>query len=137
VPVAFTAPVVTDAPIWPEAGWWSNFRAPELPVLEDTATKQNLDLAIAAAQVLQAEATDEQAFSALLPTVSANGSFSRSVQTGGSRESNRFGTGLSASYGFDLWGLSQDRLAPGARNIARLALCPGRGGPDHRPERGQ
>src|SRR6202012_1917614 len=67
VPVAFTAPAVKDAPIWPEAGWWSSFKAPELPALEDTASKQNLDIAVAAAQLLQAEATDEQAFAALLP----------------------------------------------------------------------
>ena len=69
MPVAFTAPIVKDAPIWPEAGWWTNFKAPELPALEDTAQKQNLDIAVAAAQLLQAEATDETAFAALLPTV--------------------------------------------------------------------
>ena len=38
VPAAFTAPVVKDAPIWPEAGWWVNFEAPELPALEDVAS---------------------------------------------------------------------------------------------------
>src|SRR5580700_3916366 len=77
VPVAFTAPVIKDAPIWPEAGWWTNFKAPELPALEDTASKENLSLAAAAAQVLQAEATDEEAFSALLPTVGATAGLTR------------------------------------------------------------
>src|ERR1700722_20121367 len=77
VPVAFTTPIVKDAPIWPEAGWWTKFKAPELPALEDTASKENLDLATAAAQVLQAEATDEDAFSALLPTVSASAGLNR------------------------------------------------------------
>ncbi len=62
--------MVEESPIWPEAGWWANFKAPELPALEDTAAKENLDIAAAAAQVLQAEATDGVAFSALLPTVS-------------------------------------------------------------------
>lgn len=110
VPVGFTAPQVTDAPIWPEAGWWSNFKAPELPALEDTASKQNLDIAVAAAQLLQAEATDEQAFAALLPTVSASGTFTRGASTPGLRDSDKFGAGFNGSYGFDIWGLSQDKL---------------------------
>src|SRR5580698_8427123 len=66
VPASFTAPVVKDSPIWPDAGWWVNFQAPELPALEDTAQKENLNLAESAAQVLQAEATDGEAFAALL-----------------------------------------------------------------------
>src|ERR1700722_2819236 len=82
VPAAFTAPVIKDAPIWPEAGWWANFKAPELPALEETAQKENLDLAVAAAQVLQAEATSGIAFSALLPSVNLQGAASRS---GGNR----------------------------------------------------
>ena len=49
VPVAFTGPVAMEAPIWPDANWWVNFKAEELPALEDTAQKQNLDLAAAAA----------------------------------------------------------------------------------------
>jgi multidrug efflux system outer membrane protein len=126
VPVAFTAPVVKEAPIWPEAGWWANFKAPELPALEDTAAKENLDIAVAAAQVLQAEATSGVAFSALLPTVSGTaGGTRRGINTsvfgggGTTRETdtNAFNAGLSASYGFDLWGLSQDRL-----RVARESL---------------
>ena len=120
VPVAFTAPVVRDAPIWPEAGWWSNFKAPELPGLEETAARENLDLAVAAAQLLQAEATDTVAFAALLPTVSANGGFSRNatnVTGNNENDVNRFSAGLSASYGFDLWGLSQDKLRQARENV--------------------
>ena len=126
VPANFTAPVVKEAPIWPEAGWWANFKAPELPALEDTAAKENLDIAAAAAQVLQAEATSGAAFSALLPTVSATAGGTRkgtnSVFGGNTIEhdSNAFNAGLSASYGFDLWGLSQDRLRA-ARESLRAA----------------
>jgi NodT family efflux transporter outer membrane factor (OMF) lipoprotein len=144
VPAAFTAPMVKDSPIWPEAGWWSNFKAPELPALEETAAAQNLDIAVAAAQVLQAEATDGIAFSALLPTVS--GSFG--VTRAGSNKSlttysltpatgttpagitgtpnsvgvtaNDFTAGFSATYGLDLWGLSQDKLRQ-ARESLRAA----------------
>ena len=117
VPVAFTAPVVRDAPIWPEAGWWTNFKAAELPDLEETAQKQNLDIAVAAAQLLQAEATDETAFAALLPNVSGNGGLTRrateTVLAGGGtkeRDTNAFSAGLSVTYGVDIWGLSQDKL---------------------------
>jgi NodT family efflux transporter outer membrane factor (OMF) lipoprotein len=117
VPVAFTAPIVKDAPIWPEAGWWNNFKAPELPALEDTAQKQNLDIAVAAAQLLQAEATDEQAFAALLPTVQGSGGLTRkatTVVTGPDTtkefDSNAFSAQLAGTYTFDLWGLSQDKL---------------------------
>ena len=117
VPVAFTAPIIKDAPIWPEAGWWGNFKSPELPALEDTASKENLDLAVAAAQVLQAEATDEQAFAALLPTVSGTAGLTRkgfnTAAPGAAYnegDTNAFNAGLTASYGFDLWGLSQDKL---------------------------
>jgi NodT family efflux transporter outer membrane factor (OMF) lipoprotein len=119
VPVAFTAPVVKDAPIWPEAGWWTNFKAPELPALEDTAQKQNLDIAVAAAQLLQAEASDETAFAALLPTVSASPGLGLTrkgvtVATGPNTtreiDTNAFSAGLAGTYTFDLWGLSQDKL---------------------------
>src|ERR1700733_6682547 len=77
VPAAFVAPVVRDAPVWPEAGWWVNFKAPELPVMEETAQRENLNLAQAAAAVLQAEANDTVAFSALLPTVNGTAGYSR------------------------------------------------------------
>ncbi len=123
VPAAFTAPVVKEAPIWPEAGWWSNFNAPELPALEETAARENLDLAVAAAQVLQAEATSGVAFSALLPTVSGSFGVTRkgtnSVFGTGTVETdtNNFSAGLSASYGFDLWGLSQDKLRQARENL--------------------
>jgi NodT family efflux transporter outer membrane factor (OMF) lipoprotein len=125
VPAAFTAPIVKDAPIWPEAGWWTNFQAAELPALEETAQKQNLDIAVAAAQLLQAEATDEVAFAALLPAVSANGAFTRKGTDCSSntasicsapglaaveKDSNSFSASFSATYAFDLWGLNQDKL---------------------------
>ena len=77
VPVAFAAPVADpNAPIWPEANWWANFHADELPALEETAQRENLDIAAANARIMEAEASDETAFSSLLPTVSLSPSFS-------------------------------------------------------------
>jgi multidrug efflux system outer membrane protein len=69
VPVAFTAPIAKDAPIWPDATWWANFKTDELPALEESAQKENLDIAAANARILEAEAEDEIAFAPLLPTV--------------------------------------------------------------------
>jgi len=126
VPAAFTAPVVTDAPIWPEAGWWVNFNAPELPALEDTAQKENLNLTEAAAQVLQAEATDGVAFSALLPTVSSSFGVTRtkagSVKTGATSATagatlTTYSWAGSASYELDFWGENQDKLRQARENL--------------------
>src|SRR6185437_16999502 len=84
VPKAFTAPVVDNqSPIWPDANWWVNFKADELPVLMDTAQKENLDIAAAAARVIEAEATDGAAFANLLPAVNLQGGVTR----GGSHRS--------------------------------------------------
>ena len=125
VPAAFTAPVLKETPIWPEAGWWTNFKAPELPALEEAAAKENLDIAQAAAQVLQAEATTGVAFSSLLPTITVNPGVTRrvtnSATAGGasvtSRTFNAFTLSAGVTYGFDFWGLSQDRLRQARENL--------------------
>ncbi len=107
VPPAFTAPIDKSAPIWPKAGWWSNFGSTELTPLEETAQKENLDIAAAAAQVLAAEANDGIALAALFPTLNGNigvtrlGSNSPSInnETGlPSRAHTAFNAGLTASY---------------------------------------
>jgi multidrug efflux system outer membrane protein len=99
VPVNFTAPVDKTAPAWPQAGWWAKFGADELAPLQETAQKENLDIAQAAARVLQAEASDGVALSALFPTL--GGSFVAGRSGGNSqipRAHNAFTAGLTASY---------------------------------------
>jgi outer membrane protein, multidrug efflux system len=131
VPQAFTAPVADkQAPVWPEADWWVNFKSDELPALMETAQKENLDLAAAAARVIEAEAQDGVAFSNLLPVVNAQGSVNRSRTSAGStstnglggvsRTFNSFNAGLAASYQADFWGLYRDRLYQ-ARESLRAA----------------
>jgi multidrug efflux system outer membrane protein len=128
VPPAFTAPIADkQSPIWPEANWWVNFKADELPGLVDNAQKENLDLAAAAARVLQAEAQDGVAFSNLLPVVNLQGSGTRSMTSAGSTSSNglggvsrtfnSFNAGVAASYQADFWGLSRDRLYQARENL--------------------
>lgn len=107
VPPSFTAPSDKTAPIWPKAGWWANFGSDELTPLEQTAQKENLDIAQAAAQVLEAEANDGVALSALFPTLGANIGVTRSgsntpslVSSTGAftRAHNAFNAGLTANY---------------------------------------
>lgn len=138
VPNAFTAPVVDNqAPIWPDANWWVNFRADELPALVNTAQTENLDIAAAAARVIQAEATDAEAFANLLPTVNLQGGATRTgshrnipgfvtgpggtiTETPGTSigtTTNGLTAGLAASYQLDFWGLNQDRLRQARENL--------------------
>ena len=123
VPAAFTAPVAQNAPVWPATDWWTNFQAPELPPLEETAKAQNLDIAAAAARVVQAEANAGINESVLFPQLSLNGGAQRqgsnrtTISTGnggtttlpaGTR--NQFDASLQASYQLDFWGEEQDKL---------------------------
>src|SRR6185503_7815030 len=72
LPPNFTAPNDKSAPVWPKAAWWAGFGATELAPLEETAQKENLDIAQAAARVLESEANDGVALSSLFPTLNAN-----------------------------------------------------------------
>jgi NodT family efflux transporter outer membrane factor (OMF) lipoprotein len=105
VPPAFTGPSDKTAPIWPKAGWWANFGAEELTPLEETAQRENLDIAVAAAQVLQAEANDGVALAALFPTIGANigltNSNSPTANSGNGalqRAHGSYSAGLTAGY---------------------------------------
>jgi NodT family efflux transporter outer membrane factor (OMF) lipoprotein len=99
VPPTFTAPVAKNAPVWPQNDWWTKYGAEELAPLQDTAQKENLDIAVAAARVLQAEANDGVALAALFPTLGASIGGTRS---GGNsaipRARNAFNAGLTAQY---------------------------------------
>ena len=105
VPPAFTGPSDKTAPVWPKAAWWAGFGSDELTPLEETAQKENLDIAQAAAAVLQAEANDGVALSALFPTLGGNigvtrsGSNTPSRSTGTTRNAGRAGGEASGSGG--------------------------------------
>jgi NodT family efflux transporter outer membrane factor (OMF) lipoprotein len=114
VPAAFTAPMDKTAPVWTQADWWTKFGASELPPLQATAQKENLDIAQAAARVLQAEARDGIALSAMFPTLGGSFSAGRSggntpTLTGG-RARNSFTAGLNASYQQGFFGTQYLRL---------------------------
>jgi len=126
VPPAFTAPSDKTAPIWPQADWWSKFGAEELAPLEATAQKENLDIAQAAARVLEAEAADGIALSGLFPTL--GGSFNATRAGGNSqipRAHNAFTAGLTASYQQGFFGTQYLRLQASREDLraARYAAA--------------
>jgi NodT family efflux transporter outer membrane factor (OMF) lipoprotein len=116
VPSNFTAPITADAPLWPKADWWKGFGSEELNGLIDEAQKDNLDLVIATAQVLQAKAQAEIAGSVLWPQIGVGGSADRTKTArsqnvfGGRSTDNSFSLTGNASWALDIWGRAQNNL---------------------------
>ncbi|HEX3431564.1 MAG TPA: efflux transporter outer membrane subunit [Rhizomicrobium sp.] len=126
VPPAFVGPLTPGAPIWPNPDWWNNFGSIELSGLVTTAQTDNLDIAVAMANVLQAEANRDIAGAALFPTFDLQGTASRSrtpgssfttvgpngqpITAGGAFTGNQFGLLLNGTYYADIWGLARDNL---------------------------
>lgn len=122
LPPAFTGPVAPGTPLWPSADWWHAFGSDELSGLVVTAQTDNLDIAVAMANVLQAEANRDIARAALFPDITAATGATRartpistitglgSTQTTASFTTSNFNLGLSGTYAADIWGLAQDNL---------------------------
>lgn len=92
---------------WQTGHWWRLFDDPELDALMARVELGNPSLALALANVAQADALARQANAALWPTLGAQASTQRS----GRPASGSASAGLSASWAPDLWG----RLADTAR----------------------
>lgn len=124
VPSNFTAPTARNAPVWPSANWWAGFGSTEMTGLITTAQTNNLDLAAAAARVLQAQAQTEISGSALFPSLSLQGEAQRARNGQGAvltdanghiigtraTTGNTFGLTLDASYELDFWGKNSAAL---------------------------
>jgi len=120
IPAAYqkdATPHKQDAP--PSLDWWRGFRSQELTVLMEETQQVNLDIAAATARILQADALARTAGAALLPTLNANASVTRSKSSSGFLNNgtaaargtiNTYSTSLSASYEIDLWGKNRDAL---------------------------
>jgi outer membrane protein, multidrug efflux system len=125
LPSNFTGPVVDGSPVWPKNDWWKEFGSDEMSGLIVQAQSDNLDLAAAAARVVQAEANTDIAGSALWPTLNGTASATRSRNgqgsvtinptTGapqvGSFTGNQFSVGVQASYELDIFGRNRDLLS--------------------------
>ncbi|WP_024513866.1 efflux transporter outer membrane subunit [Bradyrhizobium sp. Tv2a-2] len=107
----------------PALDWWHGFRSSELTALMDAAQVYNYDIAVAIAQIVQADAQVGVSGAALLPTISGNASSERE-RTASSGSSSLTGIGnsgnstfsvysssLTASYILDFWGKNRATLS--------------------------
>jgi multidrug efflux system outer membrane protein len=119
LPSAFAAPRIGSDASWPGKDWYESFGSPELRVLIEQASSENLDLSVARARVAQADARARQAGAAILPSVDggANGNFLAGHSVNGSAHETDWAALLSTSYEVDFWGKNRAT----ARSAARLA----------------
>jgi multidrug efflux system outer membrane protein len=101
----------------PALDWWRGFHSVELTSLIEFAQAANLDIAVAVAQIEQAEAQVRVVGAPLFPAISFDNSASTSKSssltgsgTGGGGTSRLFSSSLSASYILDFWGKNQSSL---------------------------
>jgi outer membrane protein, multidrug efflux system len=113
----------------PALDWWRGFRSKELTSLMEDAQIFNLDIAVAIAQIVQADAQVGVSGAPLLPSISgsvnaeqehfgsAAGSSSGSSSGltglssgGGASNFSTYSAGLTASYMLDFWGKNQATL---------------------------
>jgi outer membrane protein, multidrug efflux system len=127
VPEAYRAAAKgnADAAV-PAVDWWRGFRSRELAALMDAAQLYNLDIAVAMAQIIQADAQVGVSGAPLLPSLTGNASAERQKQSGantigsgqgfGGSTFNTFQTGLTASYILDFWGKNRATLYAAEEN---------------------
>jgi len=98
----------------PALDWWRGFRSRELTGLIEEAQTRNLDIAVAIALIVQADAQSKIAGAPLLPVTTLNASSTHSrpsqrtgqggVVSGGPSENQLYSATLNASYEIDFWG---------------------------------
>ena len=119
-PDAPVAPQFKEAQGWREAAprdqlprgsWWTVFGDPQLDKLMDRVDVSNQNIKVAEARLRQARAVADQARAGLFPTVTANGSVTRSKSPSLSNAPSfatgavdNYNLGLNASWDLDLWG---------------------------------
>jgi multidrug efflux system outer membrane protein len=111
------SPRAPDAAV-PALDWWRGFRSTELTSLMQDAQIFNLDIAVAVAQIVQADAQVGVSGSSLLPSVTGTGTAERervasgssTSGLGGSSTFSQYNLGLTASYMVDFWGKNRATL---------------------------
>jgi multidrug efflux system outer membrane protein len=93
----------------PALDWWRGFRSSELTDLMEAAQIYNLDIAIAIAQIVQADAQVGEVGSALLPSVTGTAS-AEAIRPPGGPSTSQYSLGLTASYMVDFWGKNRAAL---------------------------
>jgi len=111
----------------PALDWWRGFRSGELTALVEEAQTANFDIAVAIANILQADAQVRTAGAALLPDASGGGSITRSRASSGGTGSGGKGPSIApdrtsyqvvgnASYILDFWGQNRAALLAADEN---------------------
>jgi outer membrane protein, multidrug efflux system len=98
----------------PAVDWWRGFRSRELTTLMQAAQIYNLDIAVAIAQIVQADAQVGISGAALLPSVTGTAMAERLHQAGAN--SSQFNVNLTASYMVDFWGKNRALLYSAEEN---------------------
>jgi len=108
----------------PKLDWWRGFRSRELVSLIEDAQAHNFDIAIAIAQLKQADAQVQISGAPLFPSLdyNANAQVSKSSSATGSGNgggtTRQYSNSLSASYVLDFWGKNQAALVAEEENAA-------------------
>jgi NodT family efflux transporter outer membrane factor (OMF) lipoprotein len=137
VPASYRAAAKANADgAVPAVDWWRGFRSAELTALMDAAQNNNLDIAVAIAQIVQADAQVGVSGAPLLPSLTGGFSAEREhfgpqassgggsglsglglgVGGGGGSTFNQFSTSLTASYMIDFWGKNRATLYAAEEN---------------------
>lgn len=117
VPAAYREAQHSRAPdaAVPALDWWRGFRSAELTSLMEDAQIYNLDIAVAIAQIVQADAQAGIAGAPLLPSITGTGSAER-IKNPGQQPVSQYNLGLSASYMVDFWGKNRATLYAAEQN---------------------
>jgi NodT family efflux transporter outer membrane factor (OMF) lipoprotein len=118
IPGGYRAPHGPAEAAVPPLDWWRTFRSREFSALMQEALTANLDIAVAIAQITQADAQVRIAGAPLLPSLSYGASdtaakASEALGAGGklgSPFSRTYATSFSASYVLDFWGKNRAAL---------------------------
>src|SRR5580704_13798828 len=106
----------------PAADWWRGFRSSELTMLMEAAQIYNLDIAVAVAEIVQADAQVGISGAPLLPSLTGTATAERirtAASSGGSGGGlgpsgpttfSQYSLGLTASYIVDFWGKNRATL---------------------------
>ncbi len=91
--------------------WWEQFNDKELNSLIETALADNFSIREAWARLDQAHAATTSRSSALFPTITMDGNYTRTQAKKNTSSYNTFATGPSASYEVDFWGRIKANIA--------------------------
>ncbi len=117
IPRDFRSQSAAPKPAWPDSAWWHEFGSVDLDALEAAAQAQNFDIAVAIAQVRQADAQIRINSAPLLPALqgTAGATWTQSnLQSGLPRpvtyDTHQYSAGLDASYTLDFWGKTRSTV---------------------------